>query len=68
MHIVKCSTRNHRRNVEVVSIRDLVLSCHLMAKSTYPIDKSLSTHNTLDKADQFYLNPYIHVDTFSQIK
>ncbi|KIM38488.1 hypothetical protein M413DRAFT_30038 [Hebeloma cylindrosporum] len=68
MHIVKRSTRNHRRNVEIVSIRDLVLSCHLMAKSTCPIDKSLSTYNTLDRADQFYLNPYIHLDTFSQIK
>jgi hypothetical protein len=62
MHIVKRSTRNHRRNAEIVSIRDLVLGCHLMAKSTNPIDKSLSTHNILDKADQFYINPYIHVD------
>ncbi|KAF8155437.1 hypothetical protein B0H34DRAFT_495552 [Crassisporium funariophilum] len=68
MHIVKCSTRNHRRNAEIVSIHELVLGCHLMAKCGRTIDKSLSTHNVLDKAEQFFLNPYIHVDTFSQIK
>ncbi|THH07054.1 hypothetical protein EW146_g9433 [Bondarzewia mesenterica] len=68
MHIVKRSTRHHRRNAEVVSIHDLVLGCHLMAKCGNPIDKTFSTHNVLEKATQFFLNPYIHVDTFSQLK
>jgi hypothetical protein len=39
-----------------------------MAKCGTHVDKSFSTDDVLEKATQFYVNPYIHVDTFSQIK
>ena len=39
-----------------------------MAKCGTPIDKSFSTDDVLEKATHFFVNPYIHVDTFSQIK
>jgi hypothetical protein len=68
MHIVKRSTRHHKRNSEIISVNDLVSSCHLMAKYGAHVDKSFSTDDVLEKAAQFYVNPYIHVDTFSQIK
>ena len=68
MHIVKRSTRHHKRNSQIVSINDLVCGCHLMAKCGTPIDKSFSTDDVLEKATHFFVNPYIHVDTFSQIK
>jgi hypothetical protein len=68
MHIVKRSTRHHKRNSEIVSVHDLISGCHLMAKCGTHIDKSLSTDDVLENANHFYLNPYINVDTFSQIK
>jgi hypothetical protein len=68
MHIVKRSTRHHKRNSEIISVNDLVSGCHLMAKYGAHVDKSFSTDDVLEKAAQFYVNPYIHVDTFSQIK
>ena len=68
MHLIKRSTRQHKRNSEIVSINDVVGSCHLMAKCGTQIDRSFSTDDVLEKATQFYVNPYINVDTFSQIK
>ena len=68
MHVVKRSTRHHKRNLEIISINDIICSCHLMAKCGTQVDKSFTTDNVLEKATQFYLNPYIDVDTFSQVK
>jgi hypothetical protein len=68
MHVVKRSTRHHNRNSAIVSINDLVCGCHLMAKCGTQVDKSFTTDDVLEKATQFYVNPYIHVDTFSQFK
>ena len=63
MHIVKHSTRHHKRNSKIVSINNLVSGCHLTAKCGTHVDKSFSTDDVLKKATQFYVNPYIHVDT-----
>ena len=68
MHIVKRSTRRHKRKSEIISINDLISGCHLMAKCGNQVEHSLSTDDVLEKATHFYVNPYIHVDTFSQIK
>lgn len=68
MHIVKRSTRLHKRKSEIISINDLVSGCHLMAKCGTQIDQSFTTDDVLEKATTFFLNPYIDVDTFSKIK
>ena len=68
MHIVKWSTRLHKRKAEIISINNVVSSCHLMAKCGTQIDQSYTTDDVLEKATTFYLNPYIDVDTFSKIK
>ena len=68
MHVVKRSTRHHKRNSEIISINDIVCACHLMAKCGTQVDKSFTMDDVLEKASQFYVNPYINVDTFSQVK
>ena len=68
MHIIKRSTRNHKRKSEIVSVNNLICGCHLMAKWGTHVDRSFSTDEVLEKATQFYVNPYIDVDTFSKIK
>ena len=68
MHVVKRSTRHHKRNSEIISINDIVCTCHLMAKCGTQVDKSFTMDDVLEKASQFYVNPYINVDTFSQVK
>ena len=68
MHIVKHSTCHHKRNAKIIPISDLAGSCHLMAKCGTKIDNSFTTGDVLEKANVFYVNPYIHVDTFSQLK
>ena len=68
MHVVKRSTCHHKQNSEIISIDDIVCGCHLMAKCGTQVDKSSTTDDVLEKATQFYLNPYIDVDTFFQLK
>ncbi|KAJ6532372.1 hypothetical protein B0H19DRAFT_888523, partial [Mycena capillaripes] len=58
------STRAHRRNAAVISVEHIVRSCHLMAKCGASIDRKWTSSNVLDEASMFYVNPYIHVDTF----
>ncbi|KAJ7086939.1 hypothetical protein C8R44DRAFT_836229 [Mycena epipterygia] len=60
------STRLRRRNAAVVSVEHLVRSCHLMAKCGTEIDRKWTSHNVLDVAAMFYVNPYILVDTFTR--
>jgi hypothetical protein len=60
------STRQRRRNAAVVSIEQLVRGCHLMAKCGKTIEHTLTANNVLDTASTLYVNPYIHVDTFTR--
>nr|GAT50070.1 predicted protein [Mycena chlorophos] len=60
------STRSNRPNAAVVSVDQIVRICHLTGKTTRKIDSSWTATNVLDKAESFYFNPYIHVDTFTR--
>ncbi|KAJ7108159.1 hypothetical protein C8R44DRAFT_834159 [Mycena epipterygia] len=60
------STRLHRRHAAVVSVENIVRSCHLMAKSAASIDRKWTSSNVLDNAAMFFVNPYILVDTFTR--
>ncbi|KAF7302340.1 hypothetical protein HMN09_00867600 [Mycena chlorophos] len=62
------STRSNRPNTAVISVDQIARICHLTGKTTRKIDTSWTSSNVLDKADTFYFNPYIHVDTFTRQK
>ncbi|KAF8152479.1 hypothetical protein B0H34DRAFT_784587 [Crassisporium funariophilum] len=64
MHLVKRSTRGHRRNAEIVSVDRIVRSCHLMGKCGREVDRGWTTDNVLEEAGAFWVNPYITVDKF----
>ncbi|KAF8885298.1 hypothetical protein BD779DRAFT_1611957 [Infundibulicybe gibba] len=65
MHVVNRSTRHHQPNSAVISTTHIVRGCHLMGQFGNTITKGWTTDNILKKAKDFYLNPYIHVDTFT---
>ncbi|KAF7346302.1 hypothetical protein MSAN_01857600 [Mycena sanguinolenta] len=62
------SSRNRRRNAAVISVEHIVCACHLMGKCGATIDRKWTSFNVLDEAAMFYVNPYIHVDTFTRQK
>ncbi|KAJ7841895.1 hypothetical protein B0H14DRAFT_3693209 [Mycena olivaceomarginata] len=62
------STRNHIRNSAVISVEHIVRACHLMAKCGNTIDRKWTSSNVLEEAKMFYVNPYVHVDTFTRQK
>lgn len=66
MYTTHRSTRFQRRNAAVVSVEQLVRGCHLMGKCGLKIDRKWTSNNVLDTASVFYVNPYIHVDTFTR--
>ncbi|KAJ7051861.1 Zn-finger domain-containing protein [Mycena amicta] len=74
MYIVQRSTRTDRathiqhRNSAVVSVEHLVRPCHLYGKMGKEIDRSWKSDNILDKAKEFFFNPYIDVDTWTRDK
>ncbi|KAJ6577620.1 hypothetical protein B0H19DRAFT_1207980 [Mycena capillaripes] len=68
MFTTHCSTRAHRRNAAVISVKHIVCSCHLMGKCGTTIDQKWTSSNVLEEASMFYVNPYILVDTFTRQK
>ncbi|KAL6305981.1 hypothetical protein BKA93DRAFT_816611 [Sparassis latifolia] len=64
LYQVSRSTRNHRRNAEVVHVDDLVRPCHLVPKCGANIDEAWNTDNVYELATSFYLNPFIDVHMF----
>ena len=68
MHIISRSTRFHRRSVGIISVDRLVRSCHLVGKCGLKINNDWTTDNVLDLTTHLYVNPYIHVDSFTALK
>jgi len=63
-YIVTRSTRNHRRNVSVISADRFARACHLQAQCGRYISSDWSSGNVLDMANTFHVNSYIDLDTF----
>jgi len=61
---VSRSTRQLRRNAAVVLVDKLVRPCHLIPKMGQSVDPGWTSANVYEVASDFYLNPYIDVDTF----
>ncbi|KAJ8509198.1 hypothetical protein ONZ45_g8605 [Pleurotus djamor] len=68
MYQIQRSTRANRPNVSIISVEQLVRSCHLIGRSNRKVDTSWTSDNVLDAARSFYLNTYIDSDFFSYIK
>ncbi|KAJ7210076.1 hypothetical protein GGX14DRAFT_498623 [Mycena pura] len=65
LFLTRRSTRNTRPNTAVISVDRIARICHLMARTSgRGIDPTWTSSNVLDRADNFYFNPYIHLDTF----
>jgi len=65
MYLINRSTRSGRRNAEIVSATRIVRACHLIAKCGRQINHTWTTDNILEEATTFWVNRYIHVDTFT---
>ncbi|KAJ7583436.1 hypothetical protein C8J56DRAFT_864056 [Mycena floridula] len=68
LYNIQRSTRNSTPNAVIVSIDRLARACHLMARCGRKIDHRWTSENVLDLAPSFYLNTYIHLDTFSVLR
>jgi hypothetical protein len=64
MYQVSRSTRTLHRNSEILSVSRIARSCHLIAKCLREIDHSWTSENVLEKGKVFWVNSYIHVETF----
>ncbi|KAF8868642.1 hypothetical protein BD779DRAFT_1614940 [Infundibulicybe gibba] len=67
MYVINRFTRQHQPNGAVISTARIVRSCHLMGQFGNAIAKGWTTDNVLERAKNFYLNPYIHVDMFTTV-
>ena len=64
MYSVQHSTCHHHPNAKIVVVDCIVQSAHLMAKSGHELNRDWTTSNVLEKAEIFWVNPYINVDMF----
>ena len=69
LHSVTRSTRQGKRNAEVISVDRIYRSCHLIPRFGAAINSSLTADNVLEQSTiQFFVNPYINIDTFTLMK
>ncbi|KDQ60093.1 hypothetical protein JAAARDRAFT_125881 [Jaapia argillacea MUCL 33604] len=64
MYSVSRSTQNHRQNIEVVSLSQIIRSCHLLPKFGTLVNKTWHSDTILDDAPGFYLNVWLDLFTF----
>ncbi|KAJ7630322.1 hypothetical protein FB45DRAFT_978715 [Roridomyces roridus] len=63
MYKITPATQAHRRRASIIPITQISRSCHLIPRFTRKIDRTLTTHNVLDRCKVFYINCYLrHVD------
>ncbi|EKM74821.1 hypothetical protein AGABI1DRAFT_47382 [Agaricus bisporus var. burnettii JB137-S8] len=58
MYQVSFSSHNLQRRASVISVIDIIGSCHLIPKFGGTIDTTWTSDNVFDQAPAFYLNPY----------
>ena len=71
LHLITRSTRHTRRNSTIVSVSTILRGCHLMARypREVPSPCQWTADNILERESiQYFLNPYIDVDTFTLFK
>ncbi|KAJ3503514.1 hypothetical protein NLJ89_g8395 [Agrocybe chaxingu] len=66
MYQVSLSTRNHRQRASIVSITEIIQTCHLIPHFGRAVDPYWSTSTVLQDATTMYLNPYLrHYDFYT---
>ena len=69
LHSITCSTRQGKKNAEVVSVNRIVQVCHLISRFKHAVSSTWTTDNVLEQSSvHFFVNPYINVDTFTVLK
>ena len=69
LHSVTRSTRQGKRNAEVVSVDRIVRACHLIPRFGHAVSSTWTTDNVLElNSLHYFVNPYINVDTFTVLK
>ena len=69
LRLVTRSTRQGQRNAEIVSADRIVRGCHLIPRFGQTISSSWTADNVLEQSSiQYFVNPYINVDTFTLLK
>ncbi|KAI1782117.1 hypothetical protein LXA43DRAFT_906712, partial [Ganoderma leucocontextum] len=64
MYVVSHSTRQHRRNVAIIPITDIVRTCHLIPYWGKEANRTWTSGNILDSCTKFYVNPYLRHHDF----
>ena len=64
MYVVSHSTRQHRRFASIISITDIVRTCHLIPVWGKRIDPSWTSDTVLDRCTKFFVNPYLRHHDF----
>jgi hypothetical protein len=63
------STRNQRRFGAVISVQDIFQAGHLMPRfGAGKVDASWLSGDVLERADEFYVNPYINFHLFDTMQ
>ncbi|KAJ7052173.1 hypothetical protein C8F01DRAFT_998440 [Mycena amicta] len=63
MFKISAATQNNRRRASIIPVTLINRSCHLIPRFPRQIDRTLTSDNVLDRAKNFYLNPYLrHID------
>ncbi|KAF8121357.1 hypothetical protein K438DRAFT_1913726 [Mycena galopus ATCC 62051] len=64
MHLVSLSSRNLRQRSSIISVQDIVRSCHLIPVFGRAVDPGWTSNSVLDLCKSFYLNPYLRHHDF----
>ncbi|KAI0279323.1 hypothetical protein BGY98DRAFT_1089274 [Russula aff. rugulosa BPL654] len=68
MYRVGRSTRNHRPNAAIISVEQILQSCHLLPRfGSAPVPRSWLNGRVLDMASDFYINRYINFYLFEDL-
>jgi hypothetical protein len=68
MYKVVRSTRNRARHSAVISVNEILQTCHLAPRyGSAPVDLSWTHLNVLEKATEFFLNHYSNFDLFAML-
>ena len=65
MYVVQRSTRGGQPNATIVTADRVVTFAHLAGKCGREISRDWKSHTVLDRAKQFWINPYFSIDVFS---
>ncbi|KAG2132881.1 uncharacterized protein EDB93DRAFT_1323046 [Suillus bovinus] len=64
LRLISRSTRHLRRNSAVIHVDEIIRPCHLIPKMGQLVNPTWTSANVYELASEFYLNPFIDLETF----